>query len=86
MTLSIMLFCPLWVALVPSWCLWCRENKIAFKFVTSAWDSLRGGRNTPLPDNDLGVNHGVRRLRSHSNHENAEVFEHSTCGSLVRVM
>ena len=74
-TLSILLFCPLWVALVPSGCLWCRENKIAIKFVTPAWDSLRRGRDTRLTDRYLGVNLGVRRLKGHSNHANAEVLQ-----------
>ena len=32
------------------------------------------GRSTPLTDHYLRVNRRVRRLRGHSNHENAEVF------------
>ena len=38
------------------------------------WAASAGGRNTPLAEHYLGVNHGVRWLRGHSNHENAEVF------------
>ena len=63
--LSILPLCRLWVALLPSGCLWCRENKIAIKFVTPAWGSLRGGLNTPLTDRLLGVNLG-------DVHENSE--------------
>ena len=53
--LGVLLFSLLWVALLPSECLWCRENKIAIKFVTPA---CRGGWNTPLTDRHLGGNLG----------------------------
>ena len=62
-----------WVALVPS-VSGVGKNKIAIKFVTSVWAASAGSRDTPLADRYLGVNRGLRRLRGHSNHENAEVF------------
>ena len=96
-TLSILLLCPLWVALVPPWCRWLPSSLLRLLGAASA-----GGRTTPLTGHNLGVNRGVRRLLSPviilestvgyvgsgvtPTMRTRRFFEHSTCGSLVRVM
>ena len=83
---GVFLFSLLWVASVPSWCLWCRENRFAINFVTPAQGSLCAGEVEHSSHSSSSWRQPWgRRLKDHSNRENAEVLEAfrlvgSSCG------
>ena len=80
-------FCPLWVAVVPSWCLWCREEQDCHQVCYVCLEqpqqrvvillSLIVILGSTVGYVGSGVTPTMRTRRC---------FEHSTCGSLVRVM